>query len=306
MEPGGASPDVLLQRPWLPVSIGGCRLLAKTWFGETAYHILLTDVQCVWEERMDSADLQTRSQELNRRLRAPVQAFFSHLREVVQPSLTGSDPRPDNEALMSLTRRDDGDIRMKLKSELAGLPFYWEFHCTPAPVTVVCVGVCFSWCAPAGDEPPAAAAGEQLGGLLRKETQRSDYRENGATLSRARLQTDVFEEQTYREDFMSKTLPSVLLSRRTAQLDAAHDACTPRRCPRKGTGNAKLSRSALLGRNNQPTQHQRRRRRSSPLVFSLYRSRPKRQSDRPPNQRRRKSWDCSDEPSSGDAHSDHC
>ncbi|KAA8579444.1 hypothetical protein FQN60_006537, partial [Etheostoma spectabile] len=124
MEPGGASPDVLLQRPWLPVSIGGCRLLAKTWFGETAYHILLTDVQCVWEERMDSADLQTRSQ-----------AFFSHLREVVQPSLTGSDPRPDNEALMSLTRRDDGDIRMKLKT---------------------------------------------------------------------RLQTDVFEEQTYREDFMSK------------------------------------------------------------------------------------------------------
>lgn len=52
----------LLQQPWLPADISGCQLLAKSWFGETAYHILLTDLQCVWEESMDSAAIQKRAQ----------------------------------------------------------------------------------------------------------------------------------------------------------------------------------------------------------------------------------------------------
>ncbi|XP_054479478.1 non-homologous end-joining factor 1 [Anoplopoma fimbria] len=205
MEVRGAPTEVLLQRPWLPVSISGCQLLAKSWFGETAYHILLTDVQCVWEERMDSAAIQKRAKELNKRLRAEVKAFFSHLCEVVQPCLTGSDGQPDGEARISLTRQEDGNMCMKLKSELAGLPFYWEFHCTPAPVTVACVQLV---------RPLLAMSHllqrqvEQLGGLLgRKDAEIQDYRENGAMLSRERLQTDVFEEETYREDFMSKALP---------------------------------------------------------------------------------------------------
>ncbi|XP_037617416.1 non-homologous end-joining factor 1 isoform X2 [Sebastes umbrosus] len=205
MEVRGAPTEVLLQRPWLPVSISGCQLLAKSWFGETTYHILLTDMHCVWEERMDSAAIQKRAQELNRRLRAPVKAFFSHLCEVVQPRLSGGEGRPDGEAQISLTRQEDGNISMKLKSELAGLAIYWEFHCTPAPVTVVCVQLV---------RPLLAMSHllqrqvEQLGGLLgRKDAEIQDYRENGATLSRERLQTDAFEEQTYREDFMSKALP---------------------------------------------------------------------------------------------------
>ncbi|XP_059183765.1 non-homologous end-joining factor 1 [Centropristis striata] len=209
MASSGAPTELLLQRPWLPVNIDGCQLLAKSWFGDTAYHILLTDMQSVWEERMDSGSIQSRAQELNRRLRAPVKAFFSHLREVVQPCLSGSDGRPDgptdSEAQISLTRQEDGNISMKLKSELAGLPLYWEFHCTPAPVTVVCVQLV---------RPLLAMSQllqrqvEQLGGLLgRKDAEIQDYRENGATLSRERLQTDVFEEETYRENFLSKALP---------------------------------------------------------------------------------------------------
>ncbi|XP_068447140.1 non-homologous end-joining factor 1 [Clinocottus analis] len=210
-----APADVLLQRPWLPVSISGCRLLAKSSFGETAYHLLLTDEDCVWEERMDAAAIQRRAQELNRRLRAEVAAFFSHLREVAQPCLTGNDGRAGDKAQISLTRCENGDIVIKLKSELLGLPFYWEFHCTPAPVTVACAQLV---------RPLLAMSHllqrqvEQLGGLLgRKDAEIQDYRENGAALSRERLQTDVFEEKTYREDFMSKALP-LLPSGRTDTL----------------------------------------------------------------------------------------
>ncbi|XP_041834790.1 non-homologous end-joining factor 1 isoform X2 [Melanotaenia boesemani] len=195
------SEDVLFQLPWLPVSISGCRLLTKSWFGETAYRILLTDMQCVWEERMDAADIQSRAQELNRRLRASVKAFFSHLCEVARPCLSGG----DGQAQISLTRQEGGNISMRLKSELAGLPFYWEFHCSPAPVALVCAQLL---------RPLLVMSCllqqqvEQLGGLLvRKDEEIQDYRENGATLSRERLQTSAFQEQTYREDFMAKTLP---------------------------------------------------------------------------------------------------
>ncbi|XP_069020234.1 non-homologous end-joining factor 1 [Embiotoca jacksoni] len=216
MEAGGApAEDVLLQCPWLPVSISGCQLLAKSWFGETAYRVLLTDMHCVWEERMDAAAIHSRAQELNRRLRAPVKAFFSHLREVAQPCLSGCGGRAHNEAQTSLTRQDDGNISMRLKSELAGLPFYWEFHCTPAPVALVCVQLV---------RPLLAMSRllqrqvEELGGLLvRKDAEIQDYRENGATLSRERLQTDAFEEQTYSEDFMTKVLPLL----RSEQQDAS-------------------------------------------------------------------------------------
>lgn len=197
--------DVLLKLPWLPVSISGRHLLAKSWFGDSAYHVLLTDTHCVWEERMDSAAIQGRAQELNKRMQAPVKAFFSHLCEVVQPTLTGSERWPDGEALISLTQQEDGGVCMRLKSKLAGLPFYWEFHCSPAPVTVVCVQLV---------RPLLAMSRllqrqvDQLGGLLvRKDAEIQDYRENGATLSRERLQTEAFDQQTNRDDFMAQTLP---------------------------------------------------------------------------------------------------
>ncbi|KAM4560165.1 non-homologous end-joining factor 1 [Odontesthes bonariensis] len=207
MDAGGApSEDVLLQRPWLPVSISGCHLLAKSWFGETAYRVLLTDMRCVWEERMEAADIQSRAQELNRRLRASAEAFFSHLCEVAQPCLSGGGGgRADGGAQISLMRQEGGSVGVRLKSELAGLPFYWEFHCSPAPVALVCEQLV---------RPLLVMSRllqqqvEQLGRLLvRKDAEIQDYKENGATLSRERLQTDAFEERAYRDDFMAKTLP---------------------------------------------------------------------------------------------------
>lgn len=76
-------------------------------------------------------------QELNRRLRAPIEAFFSHLVAVVTPCLTESGRSQGEEAQVTLQQQWDGHMTLRLKSELAGLPFYWEFHCSPAPVTTV-------------------------------------------------------------------------------------------------------------------------------------------------------------------------
>ncbi|XP_047211911.1 non-homologous end-joining factor 1 isoform X1 [Girardinichthys multiradiatus] len=196
--------DVLHQHPWRPVTIDGCQLLVKSWFGETAYRILLTDMQCVWEERMDAVAIESRAQGLNRRLRASVRAFFSHLCEVAQPCLSGGG-RTGDKAQISVRRWEDGNITLRLKSELAGLPFYWEFHCSPAPVALVCVQLVRPLLAMSRLLQRQVEHLEDL--LVRKDEEIQDYRENGATLSRERLQTDIFDKQPYAEDFIEKTLP---------------------------------------------------------------------------------------------------
>ncbi|XP_029942221.1 non-homologous end-joining factor 1 isoform X2 [Salarias fasciatus] len=212
MEAGGSlAGDVLLGQPWIPVSVSGCQLLAKSWFGETTYHILLSDLHSVWEERMDAEAIQIRAKDLNKRLQAPVKAFFSYLYEVVQPFLSGDNSGADSKAQISLTKQEGGNISIGLKSKLEGLPFHWEFHCIPAPVTLVCVQLV---------RPLLAMSRllqqqvDQLGGLLvRKDAEILDYKENGATLTRERLQTDVFEEHTFRQDFMAKALPLLCAER---------------------------------------------------------------------------------------------
>ncbi|XP_045554141.1 non-homologous end-joining factor 1 isoform X3 [Salmo salar] len=224
----------LLDCPWVPVCISVSQLLAKTWFGDTAYRILLTDLHSVWEEEMDTRAIQDRAQELNRRLRAPVHAFFSHMCEVAHPCLSGR--VEDGGAPQFSLNHHGGDINLKLKSELAGVPFYWEFRCTPAPVALVCSQLV----------RPLLLMSRllqrqvgQLGALLaRKDTELQDYRDNGAVLSRGRLyvhrnkntlikhnihtcssrwcvcfaerlQTELFEEQSYRENFLTQTVPQV-------------------------------------------------------------------------------------------------
>lgn len=242
---GSAARDVLLGRPWLPVSIGGCQLLAKSWFGETTYHILLSDLHSVWEERMDADAIQTRAKDLNKRLQAPVKAFFSYLCEVVQPLLSGDNGGADSKAQISLTKQEGGNISIGLKSKLEGLPFYWQFQCTPAPVTLVCVQLV---------RPLLAMSRllqqqvDQLGGLLvRKDAEIQDYKENGATLTRERLQTDVFEEHTFRQDFMAKALPLLCDERPDvlgfdADLQQLYDAIVTHRTTRK----RKLSEGRLV------------------------------------------------------------
>lgn len=73
---------------------------------------------------------------LNKRLRAPTQAFFSHLCSVTRPCFSSEDDDQISAAHVTLEQHGD-NLTVKLKSELAGLPFYWEFRCTTTPVGVV-------------------------------------------------------------------------------------------------------------------------------------------------------------------------
>lgn len=204
-----ASSERLLSCPWAPVDIGESRFLCKSWFGQTRYHVLLMDSDCLWEEQMEAAEIQSRAQELNRRLRASIESFFSHLVAAVTPCLTGSESDLTGSGSDHMTlQRHNGHMTLRLKSELAGLPFYWEFHCRPAPVTMACVQLVRPLLVMSGILQSQTHLLFKL--LQRKDAEIQDYRENGAQLTRERLQTEPFEEDAFREDFMTKTFPLLL------------------------------------------------------------------------------------------------
>ncbi|XP_016328849.1 non-homologous end-joining factor 1-like [Sinocyclocheilus anshuiensis] len=196
----------LFALPWVPVNIGGFDLLAKAWFGDTQYRVLLNDLNTVWEEEMTADDIQSRAQDLNKCLRAPTQAFFSHLCSVARPCFSSEDDDQISTAHVTLEQHGD-NLTVKLKSELAGLPFYWEFRCTTTPVGVVCRHLV---------RPLLAVSRvlqrqvEDLAALLaRKDAEIQDYQENGAVLSRARLQMELFEVHGYRENFFTQIVPQM-------------------------------------------------------------------------------------------------
>ncbi|XP_072540026.1 non-homologous end-joining factor 1 isoform X4 [Salminus brasiliensis] len=192
--------------PWVPVTVGNSKLLAKAFFGNIEYRVLLSDLSNIWEEEMSKDSIQSRAQDLNKRLKAPVEAFFAHLCSVATPCFSGQ-----SNALNTLSHffleHHSSHLTVKLKSELAGLPFYWEFRCTPAPIAVVSKQMMRPLLAVT--RVLQRQVGELAALLVRKDAEIQDYRENGSVLSRGRLQTEPFEGETFRENFIAQTLPQM-------------------------------------------------------------------------------------------------
>ncbi|TRY55678.1 hypothetical protein DNTS_016523 [Danionella cerebrum] len=219
-EGGGELGEELLDLPWVPVDICGSDILAKAWFGDTQYHILLTDLNTVWDEQMDTDEIQSRAQELNKRIRAPVKALFSHLCSVARPCFSNQHEGQTSAAQISFEEHGDC-LTVNLKSELAGLPFYWEQLVRPlmAMSRVLQRQV------------------DDLAALLaRKDTEIQDYQESGAILSRARLRTEPFELYQYRENFLTQIAPHLCTSESVAfdpELQALYRAVNSRNNGRK-------------------------------------------------------------------------
>ena len=72
-------------------------------------------------------------QELNKRLTVHVSSFLHRLCNLMCPLLAG---QPDATTSFSCHRTASG-LSLHVKSALSGLPFYWDFHCCPAPVEMV-------------------------------------------------------------------------------------------------------------------------------------------------------------------------
>ncbi|NWT05157.1 NHEJ1 factor, partial [Mionectes macconnelli] len=188
----------LLTKPWASVHFGESAFLAKVCFRNTGYILLISDVSSVWYESADAETVGQRSKELNKRLTVHVSSFLNHLCSLMCPLLAG---QPDSATIFSCNRSASGLI-LHVKSELSGLPFYWDFHCCPAPLEMVSrhlvrplirMNMALQY-----------QVQELISLLLQKDAEIEDYRESGATLSRDRLRTELFQEEAFQQNFMAE------------------------------------------------------------------------------------------------------
>nr|XP_020647773.1 non-homologous end-joining factor 1 [Pogona vitticeps]XP_020647774.1 non-homologous end-joining factor 1 [Pogona vitticeps]XP_020647775.1 non-homologous end-joining factor 1 [Pogona vitticeps] len=192
----------LLLQPWASVCFSeSTTLMAKAWFGDAGYALLLSDLNNMWYESADMEVIQHRSKELNKRLTAHASSFLNRLSSLVCPLLEGQ----KNSSTTFCCQLSPSTLTLHVKSELSGLPFYWDFHCSVAPVEMMFRHLV---------RPLMAMSlvlqcqmQELASLLLQKDAEIEDYQENGAALSRERLKTQPFKEESFLQTFHTQTLP---------------------------------------------------------------------------------------------------
>ncbi|XP_012580222.1 PREDICTED: non-homologous end-joining factor 1 [Condylura cristata] len=192
----------LLMQPWACLQLAEDSLLAKACITTQGYALLVSDLQQVWHEQVDSSVVSQRAKELNKRLTAPPAAFLRRLDDLLRPLL--KDSSCPCEATFSCERVAD-TLMLRVRSKLAGLPFYWDFHCSLAGPSLVSQHLIRPLM---GMSLALQHQVRELVTLLhRKDLELQDYRESGAALSRDRLKTEPFEEDSFSEQFMAEKLP---------------------------------------------------------------------------------------------------
>ncbi|NXG58804.1 NHEJ1 factor, partial [Hemiprocne comata] len=188
----------LLTQPWASVCFGESTFLAKASFRDTGYILLISDLSSVWYESADAEAVGQRSKELNKRLMVHVSSFLRHLYNLMCPLLAGQ----QDAATSFSCHHTAGSLSLHVKSELSGLPFYWDFHCCPAPLEMVSRHLV----RPLIRMSLAlqCQVQELTSLLLQKDAEIEDYRESGAALSRDRLRTEPFQEETFQQNFAAE------------------------------------------------------------------------------------------------------
>ncbi|XP_012301319.1 non-homologous end-joining factor 1 [Aotus nancymaae] len=192
----------LLMQPWAWLQLAENFLLAKVFITNQGYALLVSDLQQVWHEQVDTSVVSQRAKELNKRLTAPPAAFLCHLDNLLRPLL--KDAAHPSEATFSCDHVAEALI-LRVRSELSGLPFCWNFHCILASPALVSQHLIRPLM---GMSLSLQCQVRELATLLRmKDLEIQDYQESGATLSRDRLKTEPFEENSFLEQFMVEKLP---------------------------------------------------------------------------------------------------
>ncbi|XP_032257856.1 non-homologous end-joining factor 1 [Halichoerus grypus] len=192
----------LLMQPWAWLQLAENSLLAKAYITKQGYALLVSDLQQVWHEQVDACVVSQRAKELNKRLTAPPAAFLCHLDDLLRPLL--KDTACPSKATFVCDRVAEALI-LRVRSELSGLPFYWNFHCTLASPSLVSQHLIRPLM---GMSLALQCQVRELATVLRmKDLEIQDYQESGAVLSRDRLKTEPFEENSFLEQFMVEKLP---------------------------------------------------------------------------------------------------
>ncbi|XP_037704872.1 non-homologous end-joining factor 1 [Choloepus didactylus] len=196
----------LLTQPWAWLQLAEDSLLVKAYFTRQGYALLVSDLQQVWHEQVDTTVVSQRAEELNKRLTAPPAAFLCHLDNLLRPLL--KDISYPSKATFSCDRVA-GALILRMRSELSGFPFHWNFHFVLASPSLVSQHLIRPLM---GMSLALQCQVRELATVLHmKDLEIQDYQESGATLSRGRLRTEPFEENSFLEQFMVEKLPEACI-----------------------------------------------------------------------------------------------
>ncbi|XP_078581024.1 non-homologous end-joining factor 1-like [Branchiostoma floridae x Branchiostoma japonicum] len=180
----------LSARSWQRFELEGQNFLLKTHVDHReGYEFLLTDLTCMWHEKMDIDLVKKRCKTLNPRFEAPLPTILRLLQDNTETKKDSTD--------YTIQHKGEGLV-LVLETKVSGIRFTWEFHCQQAQKEMLRDQLL---------EPLMTMVGElgrrehRLGQLLKaKDREIEDYKMGGATVSRKNLQTERFDPTTFHKE----------------------------------------------------------------------------------------------------------
>lgn len=186
--------------PWQPIRVDGNTYLLKYMFTTDSYKVLLTDLTNFWHEELEDQSLQKRIKKLNPGIEAPVTRILDQIKSV----LDKTQDDPNTSIKLSFKREADSDERkvmLVLHSELAGMPFLWNFQCRPADKSMGTEHLILPLMAMVGE---LTRRQQELVKIIQaKDKQIDDYKSQGAKCSRKHIETPNFVETAFEMNMMT-------------------------------------------------------------------------------------------------------
>ncbi|XP_045209832.1 non-homologous end-joining factor 1-like [Mercenaria mercenaria] len=186
--------------PWQPIRVDGSTYLLKYMFTTDSYKVLLTDLANFWHEELADQALQKRIKKLNPGIEAPVTRILDQIKGV----LDKTQDDPNTSIKLSFKREADSEERkvmLVLHSELAGMPFIWNFQCRPADKSMGSEHLILPLMAMVGE---LTRRQQELFKIIQgKDKQIEDYKSQGAKCTRKHIETPAFVETAFEMNMMT-------------------------------------------------------------------------------------------------------
>ncbi|XP_076091877.1 non-homologous end-joining factor 1-like isoform X2 [Mytilus galloprovincialis] len=183
-------PD-LTSIPWQPLNIDGDVYLIKCKFTQNSYELLLTNLKSFWYEELSENALKKRVQKLNPSIEASVSRILDQIKNCLESQEKGT----------SITigfkdeEEENSKMVLKINSQLAGLPFCWNFVGNSADKEMASENLIVPLMAMVGELTRRQR--ELIKILQNKDKEIEDYKSQGGKTTRKHIETQEFVETAF-------------------------------------------------------------------------------------------------------------
>ncbi|XP_060077225.1 non-homologous end-joining factor 1-like [Ylistrum balloti] len=204
--------------PWQAIEVEGIKYLIKFRFTENSYEILITDLVHFWYEELEDIALRKRIQKLNPSIEASLTRILDQIRSSIE--------FPERETTLSVGfKSSSGEdnqekIMLKITSQLAGMPFVWNFIANVADSEMVSENLIIPLM---GMVCELTRRQKELVKVVQnKDKEIDDYKSQGVKTSRKHIETKSFVETAFENEMlMSKMFENSVKSLGSTAFDEA-------------------------------------------------------------------------------------